>query len=1523
MRFQNFEILLFAVVYSKNQISNKSLKENMLQRNSEISKFEQLFDKFAHSGEDFIDPDFPPQHDIALSNHWNSSERSREWRDVIFANTSQIFPREKVQVISDQIQSRNICQGELGDCYLLSALSVLAEHPYIISRLFLVKEHNTAGIYCIWLCDSGEWRPVLIDDYFPVRKQQGKLNQIFSHSVGPELWVSLLEKAYAKIHGSYENIEGGFPEEALRDFTGAPFELIWREQDPDKLWRAMVSAFRQGFLVAGCTPVSETAEERLPSGLLAGYAYSVVRCEEVVTANGRECLVQLRNPWGDFKWNGDWGAHSLLWTEKLKKQLGVTTQEESVFWISVYDYVSNFEATCIVKFNPEYDYYSTNLTHSYESHTVLRVAVTKRTEITFSINQKDARGFMGGKEDYQYSCARILVARTDEKQGLVYVTGAHGQERNLQASAVLEPGVYILTLEVHWQQNFYKSFNFSAYTQHPIHIEGVENADLLLIQKNIIKNVVMTNPPENQQIDSYIKLQEPDAVRKVGYIHGLIYYYYENHSKQMTQIVESVEVQGKNLKICRPYTDDTKFELVLPPEAEELILYKIISSTWSWKTMYTFVSEQATIQSVPRKISKYLYFDDPSDAYKLAINTNYNQYIKTTGRVEERKGGDSQFSSVRSQRQASISQKHLYSAAQINSIEQLEELQARLLAAHEIFVDDEFPPETTKTVFVSSEEAPGWESLKYRRLSGLYPGPKFQILGSEIQPTNVKGGDLGNNYFLSSLAILAENPKLIERLFIINEPNSACIYAVWLCVNGDWKPVIIDDNIPTKISGAKTVPAFAHSTTGEGWVALLEKAYAKVHGNYKAIENGWPEEALRDLTGAPYEVVFREQDTEKVWKTICEAKKSKFLVACCSPAVAEDSKDKPKFAPGFAFSVLDAREVTSIRGKERIICVRNVWNPFEWDGDWGPNSSLWPPQLKKDIGPLLENHDCVWLSIYDYMELFEATTVLKYRPNYYYSSVQLSSNGPNAGLLRIKVYERSDITIAINQKDRRSLGNPQKEGEFQYACGRILVGKVGKDGLGFVAGAHGQERNLHASAIFEPGDYIVSVEVHWQQDFEKEFNVSFYTGNEIGIEGIENADALKIQKNIIRSMILDSPPDDQQEDDYAQVQEPKAKRIMGYAYGILYYYYINRSTSNTKINETAMVSGKNLHICYPFQNDEKFEVELVPNDEILVIYKITSSSFSWKTKYSFTTQKVKEYDQVQFQAHSFDYLYQDNPSNRYDLHINTDYNKYLREGAEPREKVSKKESPEKAQYSSLQEQNAEFPPHKAYSTLQQETQQATSTLQTNKDEAFGMNATAEGKGFVLQDKKRGGHERSPRSYDHTAIVEPKASMPSNKLVDKGPLETSLTSQQYNAGNESYLEKGKESQQLIDSSTRTPIKNDVKENSNLPEFDYNYPGMDKAPKIYPEMEMKFGQFNSQRIKYTNYDGISKKIEIYCSNSTILNVKTPVLEVGGYGSDYIRLRFIAPRVPGRYIVTIELRVNGSYTPEEVLRFPINCT
>ena len=101
----------------------------------------------------------------------------------------------------------------------MSALSTIAERPALVERLFVTKEVNDQGIYRVKFCKNGEWVTVTVDDFFPCFPEGGP---IFSKAHCNELWVLLLEKAYAKLHGNYFLLRGGSAIEALSDLTGCP-----------------------------------------------------------------------------------------------------------------------------------------------------------------------------------------------------------------------------------------------------------------------------------------------------------------------------------------------------------------------------------------------------------------------------------------------------------------------------------------------------------------------------------------------------------------------------------------------------------------------------------------------------------------------------------------------------------------------------------------------------------------------------------------------------------------------------------------------------------------------------------------------------------------------------------------------------------------------------------------------------------------------------------------------------------------------------------------------------------------------------------------------------------------------------------------------------------------------------------------------------------------------------------------------------------------------------------------------------
>ena len=131
--------------------------------------------------------------------------------------------KNEIHVFYDSIEPEDVreaCkQSVLSNQYFMSALIILAQRPPLIERLFVTKDYIKEGVYRIKICKGGEWLEITIDDYFPCEPNGGP---IFSSPTSNEIWVMLLEKAYAKVHGSYFASQNGNVAEALRDLTGFP-----------------------------------------------------------------------------------------------------------------------------------------------------------------------------------------------------------------------------------------------------------------------------------------------------------------------------------------------------------------------------------------------------------------------------------------------------------------------------------------------------------------------------------------------------------------------------------------------------------------------------------------------------------------------------------------------------------------------------------------------------------------------------------------------------------------------------------------------------------------------------------------------------------------------------------------------------------------------------------------------------------------------------------------------------------------------------------------------------------------------------------------------------------------------------------------------------------------------------------------------------------------------------------------------------------------------------------------------------
>uniref|UniRef100_A0AAY5KKH0 Calpain-3 n=1 Tax=Esox lucius TaxID=8010 RepID=A0AAY5KKH0_ESOLU len=342
--------------YTPNNIYSAILSRNEAVKDAKrLKNFLELRDKYVSKNVLFEDPLFPAN-DSSL---WYSNKFpiDFEWKR----------PKEicdNPQFIIDGARRTDICQGDLGDCWLLAAIACLTLNEKLLYRVIPEDQsftENYAGIFHFQFWRYGEWEDVVVDDRIPTFNNQLVFTKSFRRN---EFWSALLEKAYAKLHGSYEALKGGNTLEAMVDFTGGVTEFFELSEAPKELYSIMKKALERGSLMGCSIDVSQWAfshfETETSSGLVRGHAYSITGLEECdkvkVTKKTKIRLVQMRNPWGIVLWKGPWSAKSKDWStisssdnNRLKNQ----TIEESEFWMSFEDFKKNFTKLEICNLTPD------------------------------------------------------------------------------------------------------------------------------------------------------------------------------------------------------------------------------------------------------------------------------------------------------------------------------------------------------------------------------------------------------------------------------------------------------------------------------------------------------------------------------------------------------------------------------------------------------------------------------------------------------------------------------------------------------------------------------------------------------------------------------------------------------------------------------------------------------------------------------------------------------------------------------------------------------------------------------------------------------------------------------------------------------------------------------------------------------------------------------------------------------------------------------------------------------------------
>ncbi|KDR70873.1 hypothetical protein GALMADRAFT_811973 [Galerina marginata CBS 339.88] len=291
-----------------------------------------------------------------------------------------------------------------------------------------------------------------------------------------------------------------------------------------------------------------------------------------------------------------------------------------------------------------------------------------------------------------------------------------------------------------------------------------------------------------------------------------------------------------------------------------------------------------------------------------------------------------------------------------------------------------------------------------RRVSEIFDSPKF--FADKPGSNDIIQGALGDCWFLSALSTMSTAHGLVEKLCIARNEEVG-VYGFIFFRNGRWVDVIIDDQLFWTLpkfeelkkeeqdlyhddkdlynsiarKGGKGLHFAKSGVAEETWVPLIEKAYAKLHGDYLSLTGGRMSEGIEDLTGG-VSVMFNTSDIldpDRFWtEELLQANSQTRLFGVSFPGLDEARSENPSatvqgLVGAHAYSILRVKEC---RGK-RFIVLRNPWGKSEWTGPWSDGSKEWSGEWIEVLGELEHGMGDDGEFVMEYSDFLETWTLIQ------------------------------------------------------------------------------------------------------------------------------------------------------------------------------------------------------------------------------------------------------------------------------------------------------------------------------------------------------------------------------------------------------------------------------------------------------------------------------------------------------------------------------------------------------------------
>ena len=446
-----------------------------------------------------------------------------EWKSA-----KEIFGDE-VEIFGETTSMNDIILGPADNSYFVSVISSLANYPNIIIQLFrtfkLPSNENPIEI-CVKI--GGNWTVICLDDKFLVNKENNM--PIFSYSPTKNIWGLLLEKAWAKICGGYENIITGNPKDVFEAFT--PFRILeinLKKFEQELFWKYIKSSIENNCIIICVTKYNIKGLDSI--GFINSQAFSLLDIHSD-NKNKNDIIrnMELRNPLGDKE------VFQNDITEEMKNFGIISFERDGKFLMQYSKFLELFSfVTICVPSSTLINYLIDIPKEKANNFGAIRLLIDEETKINISIIIKYNEEIKN--EDIFKNI--ILIHLLRDKQKAYYVNSSS----NETLSSLISPGEYIIIYNVDFiTANFKKSQSYYVNISSTKHIKyALDEPDNNL---ELLKYVMIQKLQTYDKYQKSLKENFPVFTGNKFEFTSFAFYYLTNNNKEVKYVKPSVYLRN-------------------------------------------------------------------------------------------------------------------------------------------------------------------------------------------------------------------------------------------------------------------------------------------------------------------------------------------------------------------------------------------------------------------------------------------------------------------------------------------------------------------------------------------------------------------------------------------------------------------------------------------------------------------------------------------------------------------------------------------------------------------------------------------------------------------------------------------------------------------------------------------------------------------------------------------------------------------------------------------------------------------